>query len=336
MTLERITVENFTAFRALDVRFSPGINAFIGTNGTGKTHILKALYSACDTSKTNKNLAEKLVGTFMPHDGRLGRLAHRRRGSVETKLTVHRSDAKLGLRFSNHSAAPSDARTTGQRKWAETPSECAYIPVKEMLANAPGFRSLYAARQIHFEEIYADIVDRAYLPILRGAHDPTRKKLLRSLQTAIEGKVAVDGETFFLRNRQGKLEFSLLAEGTRKLALLWLLIQNGTLQGGSTLFWDEPEANLNPSVMRALVEILIALSRLGVQLFLATHDYILLKELGLQAADDDAIMFHGLHRDEDGVIQHGSSPSLGALDRNAIADTFTGLYDREVQRSFGG
>ena len=37
--LERITFEKFTAFEKLDIEFSPGINVFIGENGTGKTHI---------------------------------------------------------------------------------------------------------------------------------------------------------------------------------------------------------------------------------------------------------------------------------------------------------
>ena len=44
-----------------------------------------------------------------------------------------------------------------------TPSLATYIPSKDMLANAPGFRSLYAAREVHFEETYRDILDRALL-----------------------------------------------------------------------------------------------------------------------------------------------------------------------------
>ena len=40
--LTKIHLENFTAFKNLDVEFSPGINVFIGANGTGKTHIMKA------------------------------------------------------------------------------------------------------------------------------------------------------------------------------------------------------------------------------------------------------------------------------------------------------
>ena len=77
------------------------------------------------------------------------------------------------------------------------------------------------------------------------------------------------------------LELSLLAEGFRKLGLLWLLIRNGTLLEDSVLFWDEPEANLNPKLYRLLMYVLLELQRNGVQVFLATHDYIILKELDL-------------------------------------------------------
>lgn len=67
MTLTRIKLERFTAFETLDVRFSPGVNLFIGANGTGKTHVLKAAYAACDVSKRpDDTLASKLVRTFRP------------------------------------------------------------------------------------------------------------------------------------------------------------------------------------------------------------------------------------------------------------------------------
>ena len=114
--------------------------------------------------------------------------------------------------------------------------ECFYIPVKEMLSNGPGFRSLYSQREIHFEEIYADILDRAYRPPLRGPTGKARKALLAKLRKAIDGKVVTANEEFFLKNVQGDLEFTLLAEGIRKLGLLWTLIQNGTLMEGFVLY----------------------------------------------------------------------------------------------------
>ena len=39
------------------------------------------------------------------------------------------------------------------------------------------------------------------------------------------------------------MDFSLEAEGLRKLGLIWKLIRNGLLEKGTVLLWDEPEAN---------------------------------------------------------------------------------------------
>ena len=223
---------------------------------------------------------------------------------------------------------------TGTRNWTKDPLDSVYIPVKEMLSNAPGFRSLYSQREIHFEEVYADIIDRAYLPLLRGPTDSLRRQLLGSLQDAIDGKVYVKDEVFFLRNKQGNLEFTLLAEGIRKLGLLWLLIQNGTLSDGSVLFWDEPETNLNPGMFGVLISILLELQRVGVQVFFATHDYVLLKELDLQKRRSDEVAFHSLYRKEGEIACRSTDNYLG-IHPNAIAEAFADLYDREIDRSLG-
>lgn len=221
--------------------------------------------------------------------------------------------------------------------WARDGIESVYIPVKEMLSNAPGFRSLYAKREIHFEEVYSDILVRAYLPALRGSMDARREGALTRLREAIGGDVAVKGEEFFLRSQQGDLEFSLLAEGVRKLALLWLLIRNGTLQPDSILFWDEPETNLNPKLFGIVVEVLLELQRAGVQVFLATHDYVILKELDLRTTSADKVAFHSLYREEgSGEVGCATTYSYLEIHPNAVADTFTDLYDREVERSLGG
>ena len=205
-----------------------------------------------------------------------------------------------------------------------------------MLANAPGFLSLYAAREVHFEEVYQDILLRANLPALREPVDDAHKQMLCSLENVIGGKVKVVGEEFFLSNEQGDLEFTLLAEGWRKLGLLWLLIQNGTLQNGSVLFWDEPETNLNPKMFKTVMNVLLELQRAGVQIFFATHDYVMLKELDLQMTEEDQVAFHSLYRDETGEIAcHSTSRYLG-IHPNAIDEAFDDLYDRQIERSLGG
>lgn len=339
--IQKIKFQQFTAFKDLEIRFSPGINIFIGPNATGKTHILKAVYAACDISKSQKSLAEKMYRVFLPSREHLGRLVKRAAGStqgsvkiyrylVETETTIH-----IGLTLSNHTKSADKATQHGNlASWREHPLESVYIPVKDMMANAPKFRSLYNYREIHFEEVYADIIDRAFLGPLRGAPDAARKGLLEILQRSMEGKVISKNEEFFLKNKQGELEFTLVAEGLRKLALLWLLIQNGVLFRGSILCWDEPEANLNPSLMETVVEILVALQKMGVQIFLATHDYIVLKWFDLKTENDNNILYHSLYKNkEDGEIALYSTNRYSDISPNSIDEAFAKIVDMEIQRA---
>ena len=337
MAITRLKFERFTAFECLDLRPYPGVNVLLGANGTGKTHLMKAAYAACDISKTGTGFAEKLIRVFMPSGRSLGRLVKRTGVSTRCHLEVRRDDKTLKASFSSHATVPDSADIKGARSWAAHPVQSVYIPVKEMLANAPGFRSLYSQREIHFEEVYADIIDRAYLSPLRGPLDRQRKKLLTDLQKTIAGKVTTEKEEFFLRSKQGNLEFTLLAEGIRKLGLIWKLIQNGTLLEGSVLFWDEPETNLNPKLYGPVIEILLNLQRAGVQIFIATHDYAVLKELDLRRREEDSIAFHSLYRDsESGEIAFHTADTYPDIHPNAISEAFDDLYDREVRRTLGG
>ena len=332
MTIKAVKLKRFTAFKSLDFRPSPGVNVLVGANGTGKTHLMKVAYAACAVSKTRIGFAEKLARVFMPTDDNIGRLVNRDEANTNCEICVSRPEQQLYTSFTNLTAKASSAQDKDASRWTESPVESVYIPVKEMLANAPGFRSLYSQRNIHFEEIYADILDRVYQPGMRGDVPPEHKKLLGTLQTAIEGKVTAQNEEFFLQSSRGSLEFSLVAEGMRKLGLLWLLIRNGTLLEGSVLFWDEPETNLNPKLFELIISILLELQRMGVQIFLATHDYIILKELDLQKKKNDEIVFHAFYRD-DGAINCNRSEDYINIHPNSIAETFDSLYDREVRRS---
>ena len=340
MAITKMRFSQFTAFEELDFIASPGINVLVGANGTGKTHLMKVAYAACDISKTKTDFAEKLVRVFMPSSRHLGRLVRRQQTSshdpIECHIGISRDDALSIEAYVPHLARhSSDATVSYVKEWCEHPVKSVYIPVKEMLANAPGFRSLYAQREIHFEEIYADILHRAYLPPPRDPMDHDHR-LLADLQEIIGGEVTTEGEEFFLSSKQGNLEFMLLAEGMRKLGLLWRLIWNGTMSKGSILFWDEPETNLNPKLFGPLVEILLELQRMGVQIFIATHDYVILKELDLRLNSQDQIAFHSLyHESENGQIHLHTTEAYLDIHPNAIAQAFDSLYDREIERSLG-
>ena len=340
MTLTQVNLKRFTAFSDLSLKLSPGINVFVGANGTGKTHLMKVCYAACEASRPDVHFMEKLVRVFHPSGRRPGRLVKRQVGRSKAIVEVRRSDRKLTASFSTQvKSAYSDAvQVTGLRDWKRDPIESAYIPVKEMLAHAPGFLALNKARETHFEEVYPDILLRAYLPILRGPRDEQRTRLLAQLEEEIGGKVFVRGEEFFLHNKQGYLEFSLLAEGIRKLALLWVLIQNGTLPGAPVLFWDEPETNLNPKLFGVVMDILLELQRADTQIFIATHDYVILKELDLRKKEElDKVTFHSLYKDEElGKLACKTTSSYLDIHPNAIMEAFDDLYDREIKRSLGG
>lgn len=169
--------------------------------------------------------------------------------------------------------------------------------------------------------------------------------------TAIADKELADGEspslpqlgddidTVFVPRNRGEQPGHTMAEGFKKLGVLQQLLLNGSLVPGKsgTLFWDEPEANLNPQLMRFVVEVLLELSRNGQQVVIATHDYVTLKWLDLLAEPQkmqDHVRFFTLLSDEDGMKIH-SADSYSAIGKNAIAQTFSDLYEGEVSRALG-
>ena len=337
MVLTRAKLERFTAFEDLDISFSPGINVFVGENGTGKTHLMKACYAACDVTASKSSFGEKLVNIFLPRARIPGRLVKRRVGRGRCSVTVFGNDRSIGASFSTQVRVTRSIKLKGSKAWEEQTIRSAYIPVKDMLANAPGFRSLYDTTELHFEEIYADILTRAFRPPSRGPYEAQRRTLLSKLRRIVGGRVHYENEEFVLSNKDGNLEFTLLAEGMRKLGLIWLLIQNGTLGESSVLFWDEPETNLNPKLYRPVIETLLTLQRNGVQIFLATHDYVILKELDLQMTQNDNVAFHSLFRDDEtNEINCRTVGQMHHMHHNAILDTFDSLYDRDVERALKG
>lgn len=341
---EKLDVSNFTVFDHIAVAFSPGINVFIGENGTGKTHLLKILYALqaaqADPRGSNGSAAvdEKLVRVFRPDLDKLGRLVTRRQGHNRASLEGTWKGSTVGLDFSTRATK---AETRGGWSAVTRP---VYIPVKEMMSIAPGFRSMYDRYDLKFEEVYYDILTLAYLPPLRGKPGPERENLLGSIRDVVNGTVIEEGEKFYLRTKSlgteatgsQNLEITLVAEGFRKLALIWKLIQNGALPDGQTLFWDEPEANLNPGMMRIVAEILLNLEAMNVQIFVATHSYALLKELDLQRTAETRLTFYSLYFDPDRPsVSVKDAESYARIEPNAIEDEYLRLYEEQVDRALG-
>jgi energy-coupling factor transporter ATP-binding protein EcfA2 len=137
------------------------------------------------------------------------------------------------------------------------------------------------------------------------------------------------------------LSSGMTAEGFRKIGVLQRLLSNGSLNPGSTgpLLWDEPESNLNPKLMKDLVQALLELARNHQQVILATHDYVLLKwfDLLMDKGKGDHVVFHRLYRaDGSDLVQRESQADYNIIGRSAISNTFAELYDEDVKRALGG
>ena len=121
MVLTRAKLERFTAFESLDIEFSPGINVLVGENGTGKTHLMKACYAACDVTTSKSHFAEKLVDTFLPRARIPGRLVKRRVGRAKCSVAIFGRDREIRTSFSTQvrTTRSTSIEVIGTKAWME-------------------------------------------------------------------------------------------------------------------------------------------------------------------------------------------------------------------------
>ena len=330
MYLKEITMEDFTVFHRLTIKFSRGVNIFLGENGMGKTHVMKALYSACQAVKPDVSFSHKLVCVFRPDDYGIHRLVRRMNHGGRAGVRVESDQQAIQASFTNRTPKW-NADVFYEDAWEKQTgnTESTFIPAKEILSNAYNLSDAVRKGNVEFDDTYVDIIAAARIDISRGPGTAEQKKYLKSLQKITQGRVAMADERFYLKpGNQARIEFNLVAEGVRKIALLWQLVKNGTLEKGAVLFWDEPEANINPKYLPVLVELLLELQRNGVQIFISTHDYILAKYFELRTLLRDEVVYHSLYREEvskDICVE--TEKKFSTLKHNAIMTAFSQLMD---------
>jgi len=311
-------------------------------SGCRKTHLLKLAYAmaAClqeplpTRTAMQGLLADKLVGVLRPEA--LGRLVRRRAGRerAELEAVFAQADEPLRVRFASNSRREVVVEAMPEVPLAKRPC---YLPTRELLTIAPGFVALYESRLLEFEETWRDTCLLLQSPALRGPRQRQIQLLLKPLEEAMGGQVEADQNgRFYLRQGGSRLEMPLVAEGLSKLAMLARLIATGALLDSGMLFWDEPEANLNPRLVRPLAQTILELSRQGLQVFIATHSLFLLRELELLLAQpgvmpnhpaDQTPSFFGLHPGEEGVNVR-SGPELAAIGSIAALEEELDQEDR--------
>ena len=286
--IKRLKVKNFTVLPDAEFQFCRGLNVVIAENGMGKTHLLKLLYTLMRGGEENSHLSRaflaqslstRLLENFRTDClGHLVRHAPRRR-KAEILLGMSDAEAPLALEFS--SIAKSASVLSYFDKVGETTS--IFMPTRELATLCPWFVGLYDNYHVEFEGLWRDTCSLLSAPVKKGSRTTAMDRLLMPLEKALKGTVKTDPVSgkLYLETSDGLLEMTLVAEGLRKIAMLARLIYTEAIAAGSTLFWDEPEANLNPKYIRVIAECIMELTRQGVQVFVASHSVFLLRELYL-------------------------------------------------------
>lgn len=343
--LHRLTLKNFTVFKDAGLTFAPGINVFIGANATGKTHAMKVAYalarSARDYETKNspeptrghvpaERVAEKLAAVFRPEGGRIGRLVRRSRGRGKTSVELEISGAAMSCAVTTLDGVHLKVRGN-----TVFPSSI-FLPTREVLSIYPGFLAAYQNRELAFDETYYDLCLALSASPLRGRRGEEAASLWKPLGEYLRSNVLLQKDSFYLTSDDdGIIEAHLVAEGYRKIAALMHLIANGSLMTNGVLFWDEPEVNLNPRLTKVVADFLFRLAASGVQIIIATHDYLLTNELSLNAeyrtgaASQAPIRFFSFSRGEDRSVSIQPGDTLAEIGENPIMEEFEALYDRE-------
>lgn len=309
--LANLTFSDFSLFSQTEMRFVDGLNVIIGENSSGKSHLLKLAYviSALqhETSRNlppklnyrlDERIAEKLVAVFRPEY--LGGLVNRHSG--RGRCIVNAVFHGHGLRFS---FAPNSRKkvTVEKHHKAENAPAPVLLPPKEALSLFPSLIGSYERREIVMDETYYDLCRKFLATPLKEKQRTQVQSLIKELETILKGKILLEQGRFLIKTAdKGKLEIGLLAEGLRKIAQLAYLLMNGTLHKGCTLFWDEPDSNLNPRLIRKVASALVATAGFGIQVIIATHSLFLLRELELLTRDSALpAMYTGLECRNSGV-----------------------------------
>ncbi|OUS21259.1 AAA family ATPase [Rhodobacterales bacterium 59_46_T64] len=389
--LTKIEFENFTAFEKLELSLSPKVNVIIGSNGTGKTHLLKAIYGLgliADRKYPDRadegfaaSASGKFLRIFSTEDNRVGTLSSKGAKSPTRLRLVNSDEVSLEVVFGARSQYLEFTSGAVDPQPTNSP---VYIPTKEVLSLVHGIRNPKHDRATVEMIFDGGYVNLAELLVQSGSdeaipdsmEDPRLSTVIRKLVGLVGGRYRLkDGggfdfepgryeeklkadpsrsesqtarayqdstQTRFVSSDSQPFPTGMTAEGYRKIGVLHRLLSNGSINPGETgvLLWDEPEANLNPKLMKEVVEVLLELSRNGQQIVVATHDYVLLKWLDLlmdKKGKEDHVRYHVLQRrDEDGRMSVYSTDDYGQLVATGISKTFGELYEAEIERSLKG
>jgi AAA15 family ATPase/GTPase len=338
----RLDLENFGIFDCFEWNDHAKINILIGKNDTGKSQLLKILYSLAKSveiyhKQSQPNalqesfstvLANKLIWTFQPEGKGLGELITK----GQNKLNVQARLCEENYHFSFGKDTTRKITDVNNHLIPPKNLSAIFVPPKEVLT---AFEAIAATREqleiFGFDDTYYDLITSLRLPTTKGNIQKDMKEVLENLVQLFEGEILREGKQFILKRGREKFWMSQVAEGVKKIGILTTLIRNRSLQKGTILFIDEPENNLHPEAIVALVKMLFSLSKADIQIYLATHSYFVIKQFELLARKHkETIQICSLIKEENNIIGKFRDLQQGLPD-NPIIDASIQLYEDDVR-----
>jgi energy-coupling factor transporter ATP-binding protein EcfA2 len=339
---DRLTVQNFGPFEEFHWADLGQINVLVGRNDTGKSTLLKLGYALArsvqdytrrmeaDRPTWGEVLAEKLMWTFQPGSARLGDLVKQRSASGSVfGATLGNADYAAFL-------SPSDTRSlrVDSEGGPQPNLRALFMPPKEILTSIDAITSLHEQeKRFGFDDTYYDLAVALRGDVVQGTLPDSLVRVLRSLRELFSGEIVRENGKFMFHRGEDRFWMSQVAEGIKKIGLFARLIQNGELRRSSVLFIDEPETNLHPAAARALVRMLHDVSLAGVQIFLATHSYFILKQLELVARQHKTGVRLCALTNRDGQVTGSFHDLAEGMPPNEIVEEDLAMGDEDVDLS---
>jgi AAA15 family ATPase/GTPase len=336
--IKGFNLENFGPLASAKTEALGAINLFLGANSTGKTFLLKALYAMIraqeefgrgdDPRDFDEVLAEKFYWTFQTD--KLGDLVKKGAGNrLKAKITLD-NNGVLALDF-----GPDTTKKIVPliNELPKREANSIFLPPKEVLSLAKVIvKSALQDRAFGFDATYVDLVLALQNPTQMGKNYRKFSQSRQKLEAMFQGKIEYDlqSEKWVYKKGNSKYSVNATAEGVKKIAILDILLGNRYLSPDSIIFIDEPESALHPSAISAFLEIVELLSKQGIQFFITTHSYFVVKKLYLIALKSSNPSPVFIANDEGVWTQHDLKDGLP---QNAIIDEAIKLFDEEMEAS---
>ncbi len=337
-----VQIENFGIFDHLNWQEHGQINVLIGETDTGKTYLLKLLYclakSLEDYSKRQQSdrpswqevLAEKLFWVYQPDDRKLGALVKKgeKRLNVEAKIFETRLSFSLNQDATRKISQVVDIHLPPQEM------NVLFIPPEEILTAMDAIAATRDQLKIFgFDDTYQDLIHALRVPLSQQDLPKSLQSILQDLETLVNGEISREDHKFILRRGEETFAMSQTAEGIKKLGIFTTLIQNRTLKQQTILILDEPEVNLHRQALRAFTKLLFNLAQADIQIYLATHSYVVVKQLEILARKHQyripiCSLTKGIRNQQ--IISQFGDLQAGMPD-NPIIDASIDLYEEEVR-----